>query len=944
MFARLLRWGKRTPGPGKSNRRACKPSLERLEERTLLSSFLFGPSGIDGAGFQNVVAFDPYHPGSVVIGGDVEGFHITQDYGDHWTTSNTGVFNGSQIHVATVAFSQLYPNVVYAGTGVQGAGGGVMISHDAGQTWQLLSNVPQFAGGNATGPGLPTTHPRSTGNLLALDEADGFIYAGTFKDGVMRSADGGSTWTTLGLSGEYVRGMALSPTDPNTLYVATYGDGVWVTNTAMSDGTFQMLPNSPAYPEELGFVGNELFAAAGFQFQGDPTVAGVYKTSDGGQTWNQVYAETGSAAWESIAGYVDPVSGQEVVYAGNTFPDRVPGTDSYQSIIRSTDGGMTWTPITLAANVHTTMGEPGGETWWFSQDSPTSMLGQSTYVAAQIAIDPNNSQQILVAGRSGVWRSTDGGNNWYPVVRGQNATVNHSVAVDPNQPGRVYSAVEDWTLIDSADSLVDVRRDKPGVAASVGYAVTLDPRGNPAPVYLAAGNRDLNSQGELFTNPNPLGGGTWTSTGLGAATGSRRPLAVAVGYDTSNNRVLLAAVEGGGVWRKVGAPAWTQVNTTAFGDLQPTKAASISWVPGPTPTFSSLVYLDDHQTGVWRSNDAGLTWTKIWSLTTTVHNTGYVAADPTDPTRLYVSTPSAVWRLDGADQGTVDSGTIRPVRLNVPLPGPLAFGNGYLYVTSRVSQTNPAGLYRTADNGATWENVADAYYVGAAGFPASLAIGTDGKIYVGLAGNGTIVGQPTGFPVSAVMTLAMAGFPSPITAGVGGSITVTARDANGNVATWYTGTVVFSSSDGQAVLPGTYTFTAADRGVHTFSATLKTAGTQSITVNDTATAALSGSDAGITVNPAAASKFLISAPAGVSSGVAFSLTVTPERLLGLRRLINVVNGQTATRVGPAFKDWEELPVAPFADEEGEDRFPTLSDVVLLVHSRPARLLRSHPVR
>jgi hypothetical protein len=145
--------------------------------------------------------------------------------------------------------------------------------------------------------------------------------------------------------------------------------------------------------------------------------------------------------------------------------------------------------------------------------------------------------------------------------------------------------------------------------------------------------------------------------------------------------------------------------------------------------------------------------------------------------------------------------------------------------------------------------------------------------------------------VASVVTLAVAGFPSPITAGVGGSFTVTAKDANGNVATWYTGTVVFSSSDGQAVLAGAYTFTAADRGVHTFSATLSTAGTQSITVTDTATAALSGSDAGITVNPGAAtaSTFLISAPASVSSGVAFSLTVEAVDGFG-----NVVTGYRGT--------------------------------------------------
>src|SRR4029077_16925540 len=74
-----------------------------------------------------------------------------------------------------------------------------------------------------------------------------------------------------------------------------------------------------------------------------------------------------------------------------------------------------------------------------------------------------------------------------------------------------------------------------------------------------------------------------------------------------------------------------------------------------------------------------------------------------------------------------------------------------------------------------------------------------------------------------------------------------------------------------------------------FSVTLKTAGTQSITAQDTATAALGGSEGSITVNPAAASKFLINAPASVHSGVAFSLTITVQDAYG-----NVVTGYTGT--------------------------------------------------
>jgi hypothetical protein len=141
---------------------------------------------------------------------------------------------------------------------------------------------------------------------------------------------------------------------------------------------------------------------------------------------------------------------------------------------------------------------------------------------------------------------------------------------------------------------------------------------------------------------------------------------------------------------------------------------------------------------------------------------------------------------------------------------------------------------------------------------------------------------------AAASSFSVRGFPSPVTAGVAGSFSVTAVDPIGNTATGYSGTVHFTSSDAKAVLPANYTFQASDQGAHIFSATLKTAGTQSITAKDTS-AGFSGSDTGITVNPAAAGKFIITAPSSVNASVAFSLTLTVQDADG-----NVVTGYTGT--------------------------------------------------
>jgi hypothetical protein len=128
------------------------------------------------------------------------------------------------------------------------------------------------------------------------------------------------------------------------------------------------------------------------------------------------------------------------------------------------------------------------------------------------------------------------------------------------------------------------------------------------------------------------------------------------------------------------------------------------------------------------------------------------------------------------------------------------------------------------------------------------------------------------------------------TAGVPFFLNVTALDAAGHTVNGYTGTVGFSSSDGQAVLPGNATFTAEDAGAHTIYLTLKTAGSQTITATDATTSSITGTSPGITVNPAAA-KFLIIAhfPSSVVAGSAHSITIRMQDAFG-----NIATGYQGT--------------------------------------------------
>ncbi len=127
-----------------------------------------------------------------------------------------------------------------------------------------------------------------------------------------------------------------------------------------------------------------------------------------------------------------------------------------------------------------------------------------------------------------------------------------------------------------------------------------------------------------------------------------------------------------------------------------------------------------------------------------------------------------------------------------------------------------------------------------------------------------------------------------VVAGTAQTVTVSGKDAYGNIATGYRGTIAFGSSDALAGLPANYTFTAADAGTHNFSVILKGSGSSVVTVQDTANAtnpAYSFTQRDIVVTPGAAVGFALRAPSNVTANVAFLFTVQVVDAFG-----NVVNG------------------------------------------------------
>jgi len=173
--------------------------------------------------------------------------------------------------VAFVAIDPSSTQTVYAGAW----GGGLYKSIDGGQTWTVIYGSLGYVSALTLDPSDPST-----------------IYAASAYGGLFRSADGGTTWSDLGLDSDQVTALAVDPSDPQTLYAGT-GAGEMFKS---SDGgaTWQRLGNGfpqhqpvdgvaidPANPATVFAGTNRVEGIAGL---------GVYRTTDGGQSWSAASA------------------------------------------------------------------------------------------------------------------------------------------------------------------------------------------------------------------------------------------------------------------------------------------------------------------------------------------------------------------------------------------------------------------------------------------------------------------------------------------------------------------------------------------------------------------------------------------------------------------------------------------------------------------------------
>jgi photosystem II stability/assembly factor-like uncharacterized protein len=315
-----------------------------------------------------------------------------------------------------IAVVESDPRIMYAGT----AAGGVFKTVNAGVTWTPLTDKL----------------PNSTIGDIAIAPSDpSIVYVGmgepnnrqssSWGNGVYKTMDAGKTWTHLGLDDTHHIGrIVVNPTNPDIVYVAAVGH-LWGRNA--DRGVYKSLDGGKTWNkvlylnEDTGAIDiaidlqspNTLYAAmyqrrrSPFGFNGGGPHSGLYKTVDGGTNWKKLKGglpETGETGRIGIDIYrKDP----NIVY--------VAYENAKGGIFRSEDKGDTWTRM--------------------SDTNPRPMY------FSQIRVDPNNDQRIWLAGVT-LYFSDDGGKTFNPNVSKTIHADFHAIWIDPANSDHVVTGCD----------------------------------------------------------------------------------------------------------------------------------------------------------------------------------------------------------------------------------------------------------------------------------------------------------------------------------------------------------------------------------------------------------------------------------------------------------------------------------------------------------------------
>ncbi len=589
----------------------------------------------------------------------------------NWTglgpSSSPGGYQGIG-RINCVGFRPGDNNTYYAGS----PSGGLWKTTDNAATWTVLtdnnavlgvSDVVVLAGATpATDTLYIATGDRDGGSMWSLG-------SGNWNDnnsvGVLKSTDGGATWSTTGLSFQVsdrkqINRLLVSPDNSHTLYAAT-SDGIYkTTNGGVS---WSLISNYLLVDMEFK-PGNSSIMYGGSR------TGFIFLSGDGGNNWSTV-VDKYSAGGKRVNLAVTP-NDASVVYAVMSQAN-----GGLYAVYKSTDSGNSYSVVYdgTAAN-HNLLG-------WVTDGSDAG--GQGGYDLT-IAVSPTDAATVFVGGVNS-HKSTDGGISWTAVNcwAGSSTYNKNGAPVVHADKHMMKFRTSDNYLFETNDGGIYYTTDlgtnwtdkTNGIVPSQMYRLSVTPA----------------SSSEVLTGLQDNGtkiysGGSWNF----AKGGDGMECII----DYSNSDVQYASSPNGSI-------AITTNHWLSYSYINGGISETGYWV---TPY---IIDPGNHQTlyagyeNVWKTTDQGSSWTKISTMSTT-QKLRSLAIAPSNTQVIYAADPDNIWvTTNGGTSWSDITGTLPVSSSSITYVS--VKNNDPSTVWISMGQYNSDGVFQTTDGGTTWTNI-----------------------------------------------------------------------------------------------------------------------------------------------------------------------------------------------------------------------------------------------
>jgi photosystem II stability/assembly factor-like uncharacterized protein len=584
----------------------------------------------------------------------------------NWTamgpTSSLGGYEGVG-RINCIAFHPTIANTFFVGS----PGGGLWRTTDGGTTWTCLTdNLPVLG---VTSIAIDPTTP----NTMYIATGDGYGNFDTKSVGVLKSTDGGVTWNSTGLSWtqnqqRVIGAMAIHPTNPQILLAAT---SVGIFRTANGGSTWSQI--TTFHTQDIKFK------------PGDPTI--VYATSYGGTTGNVYRSTDTGATFTKITNFttfnrinlaVTPADANLVVALCSKSSD-----NGFGGLYTSTNSGASFT-LKYSAATKNLLG-------WSAAGNDSG--GQGWYDLS-VAVSPTNASTIIVGGVN-TWRSTDGGTTFNQITAwtsGSTWNPNNVAVVHADKHFHAYHPINTGTLYECNDGGL-YRSTNNGTSwtdITNGLGITQFYRLSNAQTdanQVLCGAQDNGTKRRASA-------GTWSM-----ATGGDGMEAI---IDHTNASYMYASYAQGVIYRSTNGfstSSYTTISANIPGG-QPTGA----WVTPYVMSQTNASMLFAGYKDVFRTTDRGTSWTKISTNLSTTDLISLAVA-PNDNNTIYAASYTKIYRTTngGTNWSDISAGLpFASAKMTYITVHPT--NSQTLYVTfSGYSSGNK--VFKSTNGGTSWTNI-----------------------------------------------------------------------------------------------------------------------------------------------------------------------------------------------------------------------------------------------